>query len=95
MTFTHIFNRRVRCTLTTTDEAPAQGESHVVSCEWTEFPKPKHVREYVRWICEVNRQLADLWDKRMIHAVEVKPRTWEMWEFEPGKTLVLAEVVRS
>ena len=47
MTFTHIFNRRVRCTPHHNGRAPAQGEAHVLSCEWTEFPKPKHVREYV------------------------------------------------
>jgi hypothetical protein len=94
MTFTHVFSRRVRCTITTTDEPPAQGEAHVVKCEWTELPKPKHVREYVRWICEVNRYLADKWNDSIMHAVEVSPRTWEFWHFEPGKAPVLAEVVR-
>jgi hypothetical protein len=95
MIFVHQFSRKVRCTLTTTDEPPAQGEPHVVNCEWTEFPKPKHVREYVRWICEVNRHLADLWNKRMAHAVQVDRRTWEFWGFVPGEAPELVKVVRS
>jgi hypothetical protein len=94
VTFVHQFNRRVRCTVTTTDGPPPRGESHVLKCEWTELPKPKHVREYVRWMAGVNRHLADTWGKRMLHAVQVGPRTWEFWQFEPGKPPKLANVLR-
>jgi hypothetical protein len=94
MTFVHQFSRRVRSTLVTRDEPPPEGETHILNCDWTQRPKPKHVREYVQWICEVNRQLADSWDKRMLHAIQVGPRTWELWQFEPRKAPVLGKVVR-
>jgi hypothetical protein len=97
MTFVHQFNRRVRVTVTVTDEMPAKGKTHIVNCEWTEFPKPlpKFMREYVRWICEVNRICADKWNEPIAHAVQVGPRTWELWHFEPGRAPVLVEVLRS
>jgi len=95
MTFTHIFSRRVRCTVTTTDEMPAAGQVHIIGCEWTEPPRPKHLREYIRFICEMNRHLADKWNGSIAHAVQVGPRTWEFWHFEPSKAPVLAEVIRS
>jgi hypothetical protein len=79
MTFVHQFNRKIRCTVHVTDEPPDEGKSHIVDFAWSERPKPKHVREYVRWICEVNRHLADKWNKRIAHAVQVEPRKWEFW----------------
>jgi hypothetical protein len=95
MTFVHQFNRRVRCTVHVTDEPPIEGESHIVNFEWTERPKRKHVRQYVQWILEVNRFLADKWDKRIGHVVQVEPRKWEFWGFAPGEAPELVKVIRS
>ena len=38
--------------------------------------------------------LADKWDKRIAHVIEVGPGVWEFWCFDPGKAPILAEVIR-
>ena len=85
MTFTHRFSRTLSCTMTVTDQPPAGGERYIQKIEWTGRPKPKHVREYVRWRHVVNAHLAQLWNFRIMEAIEIGPRTWEFWGYTPGE----------
>jgi len=57
MTFVHQFSRKVRCTIHVADEPPAQGEIHQFNTNGRAL-KPTQTREYVRWVCEINRLLA-------------------------------------
>jgi hypothetical protein len=91
VTFTHVFSRRVRCTLTTTDEAPPQGGSHVVNCEWTGQFKPKHIPAYRQWILCTNQILADRWQIKMLYALGTHHNRTELWCFEPGGVPKLLE----
>jgi hypothetical protein len=84
MTFIHRFSRSLTCTMTVSDNPPANGENFVQQVEWTERPKPKHTREYVRWCHTVYSHLADHWHLRLMQAVQTGPRLWEFWGYEPG-----------
>jgi hypothetical protein len=84
MTFTHIFSRRIRCTATAPDQPPPQGSVNMLDFEWSGDPiKPKYAREYVRWICEVNRQCADQWQTEILYVVQITRTQSEIWEFRP------------
>jgi len=50
-------------------------------------PKPKHWEEYKHkhWNREVNRELADQWDQRLIHCIMRGPTGFEVWCYESGK----------
>jgi hypothetical protein len=84
-TFVHRFNSSLKCTVQVTDSAPPHGSQHVLNAEWTGRPKPKHLREYIRWMNEVNRQLADEWNIRMMQVFMVTPTQWEFWGYAPGE----------
>jgi hypothetical protein len=94
MKFIHRFSRSLSCEMTVADEPPLGGEFHIRNVAWTGRPKPKHVREYVRWIHVVNEHLANLWGFKLMHAVQVEPRLWELWGYEPGKPAKLLDKMR-
>ena len=94
MVFVHVFNRRVRCTIQVADQPPTDGNLRL-DTQWTERPSGKHVREYVRFACEVSRVLATKWNLKLAYVVQVAPRRWELWTFDPGQAPRLAEVLRS
>ena len=72
--------------MTVTDELPANGVYHIQNIEWTGRPKPKHIPEYVRWRHVVNAHLANLWNFRIMEAIQTSPQTWEFWAYAPGET---------
>jgi hypothetical protein len=86
MTFTHRFSRTLSCTMTVSDEPPAGGENYIQKIEWTGRPKAKHTREYVRWCHVIYSHLANHWNLRLMQAVQIGPRLWEFWGYEPGQT---------
>ena len=85
MTFIHRFSRSVSCTLEITDEPTEPGTSHIKDVVWTGRPKSKHLTEYVYWMHSVNSHLADLWQMKIMYAVQSSPAVWEFWGYEPGK----------
>jgi hypothetical protein len=85
MTFTHRFNRSLSCTMTVRDQPPVNGESFVQNVEWTGHPKPKHIREYVRWCHLVYSHLAHHWNLRIMQAVQTGPTLWEFWGYAPDQ----------
>jgi hypothetical protein len=86
-TFVHKFSRTVSCTLEIEDTPPEKGVQHEFNVVWDGDPKPKHMREYIRWMNEVNRQLADEWQMKLMQVflVTPNPSQAEIWEYEPGK----------
>jgi hypothetical protein len=95
MTFAHRFSRTLSCTMTVSDEPPSNGARYIQNIEWTGCPKPKHTREYVRWRHIVNAHLAELWNFRIMEAIETGPRLWEFWGYAPGEPPKLLEKVES
>ena len=93
MRFIHKFSCSLQCEVQVTDSPPPTGSRHIINCQWTGTPKPKHVREYVRWINEVNRYLADLWRINMAHVIQVKPNVWEFWAYEPDQPPKLMQTI--
>jgi hypothetical protein len=85
MTFVHRFNRSLRCTLTVADDPPVNGANFVQNIEWTARPKPKHLREYVRWCHGVYGCLSSRWNCRMMHVIETGPDRREFWAYTPGE----------
>ena len=85
MTFIHRFSRSLTCTIHVADKPPAKGNLHIQAIQWTGQPKPKHTREYIRWCHVVHSHLADLWNIRLLHAVQTGPKLWEFWAYEPGQ----------
>ena len=94
MKFIHRFSRSLSCEMTVADEPPPGGSLHVRDVEWTGRPKPKHIREYVRWCHVVHEHLANLWGLKLMHAVQVEPRLWELWGYQPSKPAKLLDKVR-
>ena len=87
MRFVHCFCNRIICEVSVSDEPPTKGTKHTLEFNWSKFPKltPRIAREYVAWVCSINRILADKWQLRFMHAVEVGPDIWEFWSFAPGE----------
>ena len=63
----------------------SEGENFIQNVEWTERPKPKHLREYVRWCHTVYSQLANRWNLRLMQAIQAGPNRWEFWAYTPGE----------
>jgi hypothetical protein len=59
-------------------------ELGIQSVEWTERPKPKHRREYTRWCHGVYSHLADRWNMRLMHVIEIGG-VGEFWAYSPGE----------
>jgi hypothetical protein len=87
MTFIHRFSSSVQCEVTVRDEPPEADQNHVLHVEWTGQPKRKHLLEYIRWMNEVNRFLADRWNLSILHVFQLKPdpKTWQLWSYKPGQ----------
>jgi hypothetical protein len=85
LSFTHVFSRELRCTLTASASPPPPGLLRQVSCEWVGQPKPKHFGQYRRWILTVYRTLADRWNQEILYGLGISPRETELWEFAPGQ----------
>jgi hypothetical protein len=71
--------------MTVAKDPPVRGENFVQNIEWTARPKPKHLREYVRWCHEVYRHLADRWNLRVMYVIETGPESREFWAYTPGE----------
>jgi hypothetical protein len=84
-TFVHKFSSSVSCTLQVEDGPPAGGKQFERNLVWDGDPKPRHLREYVRWTNEVNRQLADEWNIKIMQCFMITPTQAEIWCYEPGK----------
>jgi hypothetical protein len=69
--------------MTVADDPPVWGEHFVQNVEWTESPKPKHLREYVRWCHMVYSPLADHWNLRLMQAIQAGPARLEFWAYTP------------
>jgi hypothetical protein len=95
MRFVHHFARRIICEVTVNDDPPAKGKTHTLNFEWSRFPKMTRTvaREYVTWICSINQILADKWDMKLMHCVEVGLDVWELWAFTPGEAPRLLETL--
>ena len=93
MKFVHRFSPSVLCEMTVTDEPPANGTPHILECKWSVRPKRKHLREYVRWVHQINEHLAKKWNFRILHIVQVGPQLWEAWAYDPGKPAELFKKV--
>jgi hypothetical protein len=62
-------------------------------CEWSAKPKPRVIAEYRRWILSVWQFVADETGLKLMELLQVKPRLWEAWSFEPGRAPVKVEEV--
>lgn len=88
MRFVHHFAQRSICEVDVDDQPPKKGAQHHLNFYWSpRLPKltATLAREYVAWICSINKLLADKWQMRLLHCVEVGPDTWEYWGFAPGE----------
>lgn len=84
-TFVHRFSPKLSCTYEVPDSGWGQkiirAKPHIV---WHGEPKPKNWSEYVSWINEVNEQLANEWNQRLMHCFKHGGEL-EVWCYEPGK----------
>ena len=96
MNFEHLFADGAKATMTVLDEPPKRGESHIQKIEWsdTEGTAAEHLKEYIKWINEVNQSLADKWQIRMMHMYQIgeKPDTWQAWLYVPGEKPELVDL---
>jgi hypothetical protein len=81
--------------MTISDQPPSGGTRYIQKIEWTGRPKPKHIREYVRWRHVVNTHLAAHWNLRLMEAVQTNPRLWEFWGYAPGEPPKLLQKIPS
>jgi hypothetical protein len=93
--FVHRFDRSTTCSLFVSDTAPAPGEPHVLSVEWTGTRKAKHTNAYRAWIVSTHEFLANRWQRTILYALGVAPNLTELWLFEPERTPKLIEKLRS
>lgn len=83
-TFKCRFNKETMCTVEVTDEAPAQGETHIVSVAWDGPRGDTLVRPYMAWMNTVNQQLADEWKIGMMHCFVLPTGEKMVWTYTPG-----------
>jgi hypothetical protein len=83
-TFIHRFSPTVSCTIEIGDNPPETATIDDRNVVWEGKPKPKHVPEYMRWCHEVNRQLANEWDKKIMQVFMISETKREFWAYEPG-----------
>jgi hypothetical protein len=79
--FIHKFSRSLSCKMLVSDTPPKKGQPHIQEVEWTGRPKPKHLREYIRFCHVVNSHLAAHWQISLLHVVQTSPTLWEAWEY--------------
>jgi hypothetical protein len=83
--FIHRFNRSLCCEMLVSDTPPEKGRPHIQAIEWSGRPKPKHLREYIRFCHVVNSHLADHWQMSLLHVFQTGPRTLEIWQYHPSQ----------
>lgn len=86
-TFKCNFGNGVKATLTTTDEFPDAGKSHIQRVEWEGNPRKVKPASYVAWINSVNSVLASEWGKKITHIFTLGDdlEGAQCWIYEPGE----------
>lgn len=92
-TFRHCFAGGVTCEIAVNLERIAAKATGPMRCEWSERPKPRVIPKYPRWILSVWQHIADETGLKLMELLQVKPRLWEAWSFEPGRAPVKVEEV--
>jgi hypothetical protein len=98
MRFVHHFAQRYVCEVEVDDQPPEKGAQHHLNFYWSpKLPKPTRqlTKEYTTWICSINKFLADKWNMKLMHCVEVGPDEWQFWGFAPGEEPTLLKGVEA
>ena len=95
MRFIHHFAQRYVCEVDVDDQPPGDLQRYLNFYWSPKLPKltPQLTKEYTTWICEINRLLADKWDMKLMHCIEVSLDVWELWAFAPGEAPRLLETL--
>ena len=93
LTFRHRFKGGITCELAVDLERIAARATGPMRCELSAKPKPRVIAEYRRWILSVWQFVADETGLKLMELLQVKPRLWEAWSFEPGRAPVKVEEV--
>jgi hypothetical protein len=92
LTFIHKFSRTVQCRVEISDEVPEPGTIGDREIFWSGRPKKKHVDEYLRFQHELNRTLADSWNRKLLLCFKVSKNSWQFWSYSPGEAPRLEKV---
>jgi len=93
--FKHHFKGGITCELAVDLDRLAAKATGPMRYEWSARPKPRVIPEYRRWILSVWQFVADETGLKLMELLQVKPRLWEAWRFEPGRAPVKIEEVGS
>lgn len=84
-TFSCDFGDGILCTVYTVDEAPPEGQPHIIKMLWAGDRRPKHYQKYMYWMNSVNKQLSDEWKYTFIHVYRLHMEIKGVWLFEPDR----------
>ena len=93
--FRHRFKGGITCELAVDLGRLAAKATGPMRYEWSARPKPRVIPEYRHWILSVYQHLSDATGLRIMELLQVKPRLWEAWSFEPGRAPVKIKEVRT
>ena len=79
------FGDGLTCEVSISETLPPEGSTHIQSHFWSKTPSKKVLRPYVAWMNSVNQQLANEWNKCLMHTYQVDKKIWECWIFIPGE----------
>ena len=85
-TFVGKLTKNHTCTVRVTDDPPAPGRPHILDVQWSLPPTRVVAKRYLRWMVQVNQQLADQWNHSLAYVFQLGPRPseWITYTFTPG-----------